>query len=162
MLFKFIFQIFLLTIFQKDINSQQTKSYLSLTNYNKSVKPDGHTDLNITFYLKEIISLDESLNTITTNVVLVLEWIDHRLKWNSFSSNSILIKSNKIWLPKLMVLNSVQSFQFLEVSKNNYAVAHSDGLIKLVIKIPLLKTRCSINFLKFPYDEQNCEIHIIS
>ncbi|CAF0816784.1 unnamed protein product [Brachionus calyciflorus] len=136
-----------------------------LTGYDKTIKHSNPVDLIIQLSLEEIVSLEEGNKILTTNTRIYLEWTDSRLIWNSSNYNSINkipIKSNTLWIPELRVLNTPDSNGLLQIPSTNKAILESNGKISLIFNVPLMKTRCDVNILKFPYDEHICSIQIIS
>ena len=67
--------------------------------YNKNIRPKGKTEnvlkIKISFSLRQIVSLDQINQILTTTSYLKFRWNDPRLIWNSSNINyfNILIKN---------------------------------------------------------------------
>ena len=136
---------------------------LNTKKYNKLVRPDGIVNVNFQLSYRQLVSLDEKTQIMTSNIYLYANWYDSRLSWNpdDFDGlNDIVIPANKIWLPDFAILNSAGTSNFVSITDSNIAILYSDGYVYLTISIPSLQTRCKINIFKFPFDTQNCSIII--
>ncbi|CAF0777651.1 unnamed protein product [Brachionus calyciflorus] len=146
-------------LYEQDISSR------ILENYDKLIKQSGKIELKITFFLRQLIGMDEKNQIMTTNSYVAQEWIDPRLKWEPSeysNTNRIIIQAKKIWQPELAFLNVADGDGFLKISDQNLAIVESTGLVYLIVSSNSLRTRCKMNIIKFPFDEQTCEIRLAS
>lgn len=165
-------KIFLLIVFlfeyivviKSQSNSENIRNAI-LSMYDQTTKPNGTVNLDVSIIIRQIVAIDEKGKTITTNVQFSIEWKDARLIWNPANynnTNNILIKTRKLWLPDLRIMNSLEPDRSLAIPSNNQAILNSAGSVNLIVSAPLLKTNCDINIMKFPYDEHKCDIRLVS
>lgn len=60
----------------------------------------------------------------------------------------------------MFVINSADVNGFFNIFPENLALVNYKGIVKLTINLSALRTRCKMNYYKFPYDVQSCEIII--
>jgi nicotinic acetylcholine receptor, invertebrate len=115
--------------------------------------------------IKQIVSLDQINNIMTTNIYLSAYWYDKRLIWIPSSYNNlseIVTPANKLWLPDLNILNIADgSAGFVPISSSNLAIVNYKGIVSVIFSMSALKTKCALNSFYYPYDKQNCSIVII-
>ena len=159
--------------------SPTTISNLSLietaTDYDPLLRPTGdnkqHVDIiengsllvTILLSLKQIVSLDEKNQILTTNFYLMLKWGDPRLMWNPLEYNnisSIIVPANKFWLPDLAIMNSALTSAFINYPSNQNLIITNDGFSYLTLSLPSQSTRCKLDIFKYPFDKQTCNIII--
>ena len=144
---------------------EETISSAILSGYDRTVTPVGQIQLDVKLYLRQIISLEEKTQTMTTNSYIVQEWVDPRLVWTPATysdTQKIIIQAKKIWLPELCVLNSADGDGFLKYTDQNLVILYSTGRVIFSVASNALKTRCKMNVIKFPYDRQKCELQLAS
>lgn len=150
----------------------QNKSFIfKETDYNPSLRPNimidgksnGSLEIIAMLSLKQIVSLDEKNQILTTSFYLMLKWIDQRLMWDPMQYNnitSIIVPANKFWLPELAIMNSALSSNFITYPSNQNIIVYYDGESYLTLSLPSQTTRCKLNVYKYPFDEQKCNIVI--
>lgn len=138
----FLFNIFILVIANNHnaTNSQEESDLSSalFTNYTNLVRPSKSVEIALNISLKQVTSLDEQNQIITTSSYIFLSWIDERLKWNPSEYNSIEnlpVKSKKIWLPDLFVVNTADNNGFVTISDSNVVWIQSNGHVYLTIAL---------------------------
>ena len=72
-----------------------SKELVASSKYNKNLRPSYTTFLYIDLYMKQLMSVDEKTQTITTNSYLNVRWDDPRLKWEPTVTKRIPSKSLK-------------------------------------------------------------------
>ncbi|PVD21667.1 hypothetical protein C0Q70_17466 [Pomacea canaliculata] len=87
--------------------------------YNKDVRPvnddEKITVVYAAFSLFSIVEMDEQAQRMKTNGLLKMSWYDDYLSWNeeNFGNiSSILVKQSYVWLPDLVVENTVCFIKF--------------------------------------------------
>lgn len=135
-----------------------------LNSYEKTVKPNSITLLDINLFLRQIISLDEKNQIMTSSIYVSQKWNDERLSWENNTlyndTDKILISAKNIWVPDMTILNSADGDGFLKITDSNLAIVTSKEEIYLILNANQLKTRCKINVRKFPFDTQKCPIAV--
>ncbi|TRY98691.1 hypothetical protein DNTS_004805 [Danionella cerebrum] len=132
------------------------------TNYNKLSRPVANiSDVVLVHFglsIAQLIDVDEKNQMMTTNVWVMQEWNDYKLRWNpeDFENvTSIRIPSEIIWRPDIVLYNNADGdFAVTHLTK---AQVFSNGRIKW--KPPAIyKSSCSIDVTFFPFDQQNCKM----
>ena len=124
---------------QNTIQSEQNinKSILNAS-YDKTIRPTESIDIGIEIALKQILTLDEKSQTITTVSYLFVNWYDIRLIWSPVDYSNIKtisIGAKNLWLPHLFVTNTADSNGFISITDNNLAFVSSDGLVYLTLSL---------------------------
>ena len=132
--------------------------------YNNQIRPSKTVNISIKISIRQLLSLDQVNQVMTTNIYLSAYWLDPRLKWDPIDYSNlsdILIPANKLWLPDFNIINTADSsVGFVTVSASNLAIVNKNGLVYLITGISGLKTRCALDAYYYPYDKQNCSILI--
>ena len=134
-----------------------------LKTYNKDVRPESTVNVDFQLSYRQLVSLDEKSQILTSNLYLYANWVDGRLKWDptKFSNlDEIVISAAKLWLPDFAVINAAGTEVFITINDSNLAIVTSEGDVFLTISVSGLRTRCKVNVRKFPFDSQNCQIMI--
>ena len=80
-----------------------------INKYDKTIRPDDSVYLTFKISLRQIISVDEKNQIMTSSLYLTTKWTDPRLDWNASNFNgvdNILIPAKTLWLPDLFVINT--------------------------------------------------------
>jgi nicotinic acetylcholine receptor len=115
-------------------------------------------DLSIT-YIKE---LDERSQILWINGFMSLSWKDEYLMWNSSiygGVTEIFLPSDQIWLPDVVVYNTVGNI-FDIGGKDSNALVNSNGTVKWYPG-GHYRTLCPVDVRKYPMDVQICGIEIV-
>ena len=131
--------------------------------YNPYVRPVNNTDtklpIKLSFSLLAIVTVDEKSQTMTTSADVGMEWTDSFLSWdiNIYSNlSSITVPQSKLWLPDIIVGNSVDSRNKLGYGDLPVRLSN-DG--KLLWSPTLVsQTSCDITVTYYPFDSQVCKI----
>nr|KAG5694689.1 hypothetical protein BaRGS_010015 [Batillaria attramentaria] len=132
--------------------------------YENSVRPvynaSDPVDVSLGLTLTQILDLDEKNQVLTTNVWLEAEWYDERLRWNSSDFDgitSIRIPCEKIWLPDIVLYNSVDDYTSGYMP--SLAMVYNDSR---VFWGPVIRFRssCKIDITFFPFDDQICNLKL--
>ncbi|XP_076467563.1 neuronal acetylcholine receptor subunit alpha-2-like [Babylonia areolata] len=107
-------------------------------NYSVDIRPVNDystaTDVYMTLYLLSILEVNEKGQTLKINTILEIEWYDWHLSWyvEDFQNiTSLLIRQKQLWLPDLVVSNTVTSqkqlgYDNLQVCNIEFQTAVSD------------------------------------
>ncbi|KAM3920306.1 5-hydroxytryptamine receptor 3A-like [Leptodactylus fuscus] len=116
------------------------------------------TNVSIDLTLYTIISLDTSLQTLTTFLWFSMEWNNEFLSWNPkdfCDIKKIFISTNDFWLPDLYI------YEMTFYDKDNpvipYLKVSNNGEIKYSYPLKVTST-CDLNIYKFPFDIQTCNL----
>lgn len=178
MIFKreiFLIQILLLILIKNGLFQQQNYNFtyeerlfellFNKSNYNKNMRPDSIVGVGVIVSLKQIISIDEKNQIMSSSGYFGQYWNDKRLIWNRthYGNVSLLIIPTKVlWIPDTIILNTADQDGFLKISDNSYSIVFSNGLVVLLLPSFLTRTRCNLYMKSFPFDEQSCDIILTS
>lgn len=139
---------------------------LSSSSYNKNIRPDGQVVVDITAKIQHIVSVDEKQQILTSSSFISQTWIDQRLSWTPNATNDftqvIQLPVKSLWIPDTMILNSVDNNPYLPINDYSYASVDYSGQVYMIVPALMIKTRCSMNIRKFPFDKQICSINLTS
>jgi nicotinic acetylcholine receptor beta-4 len=159
----------------KSAYNNDFSNVFTLHRYNRKMRPTGsitktnNTDKNgslkiiVKLSLKQIISLDEKNQILTTSFDLHLSWTDHRLTWEPVLYNNITaitVPATDFWLPDIAIMNSVSLTNLLKYDSNQNMLITFFGSVFLNIGMPSQQTRCKLDVYKYPFDTQSCSILI--
>ncbi|XP_036106089.1 neuronal acetylcholine receptor subunit beta-3 [Molossus molossus] len=130
--------------------------------YQKWVRPvlNSNDTIKVYFGLKisQLVDVDEKNQLMTTNVWLIQEWTDHKLRWDPDDYggiHSIKVPSESLWLPDIVLFENADGR--FEGSLMTKAIVKSNGT---VIWTPPAgyKSSCTMDVKFFPFDQQNCSM----
>jgi hypothetical protein len=107
------------------------KSYI-FQGYDKLTRPTFKVNIGLQLVLKQIVSLDEQNQLMTSSSNIIMFWYDRRLRWNldNFSMPAIPVQPFQIWYPSdLFITNTADTDGFIPINSNNYMYINYDGLI---------------------------------
>ncbi|KAK2163529.1 hypothetical protein LSH36_78g04014 [Paralvinella palmiformis] len=127
--------------------------------YNPSARPvinSSHTvDVRMQFSLLQIQELNLRNQVLTTTGLLILEWRDERLKWDSkaIPLTDVVVEASKLWRPEFASINGADGIygdygQFRAIISNTGDIHWEPGGV--------FKTVCEIDITYYPFDEQHC------
>ncbi|XP_025113416.1 acetylcholine receptor subunit delta-like [Pomacea canaliculata] len=135
--------------------------------YNKDVRPvnddEKITVVYAAFSLFSIVEMDEQAQRMKTNGLLKMSWYDDYLSWNeeNFGNiSSILVKQSYVWLPDLVVENTVTTQTQLGYSNLQVRIT-SEGFISWQLS-EIFETSCNMDVTYYPFDTQVCFIKFTS
>ena len=136
----FIFQLFYLSLANDQADLLKAEYNLiqnKFTNNIKIIRPSFQVNITVDLALKQIISIDEKTQVITTSTYLFVSWEDSRLCWNKSENNveRIPVQAKNIWLPDLFVENAVDTNSFLPIYDSNILWVYFDGTVHLTVSL---------------------------
>ncbi|GFR75887.1 neuronal acetylcholine receptor subunit alpha-7 [Elysia marginata] len=132
------------------------------TDYRPEVRPTTvgeETFLYVALHLLSIQGLDEKSQQLESSVIVEAFWVDDWLSWNRELYGNVsefLYPQSKIWLPDLIIENSVTSQRQLGYNMNLVRVTE-EGFIHWKPS-EVIKTACDIDVTYYPFDTQTCNI----
>ena len=143
-------------------SSDQYNIFMNITkNYNKNVRPKDSVEVTPSFSLKQVVSIDEKNQIMTSNSYMGLSWQDERLTWNPHDFNEVndtLIPTSLLWIIDLFVINTADSNGYVSIPSSSLASVDFNGSIYVVFSLTSLKTRCKMNVKYYPFDSQTCSV----
>lgn len=121
-----------------------------LTGYKKDNRPSFEVDVNITVFINQIISIDDSNQQMKSSINIMATWVDSRLKWSlsDYNVEYTQIKADSLWLPDLVVLNSASTSIFLSMDSKSISFVSNNGEVAVLYSVPSLLTRCLMDVTK--------------
>lgn len=101
-------------------------------------------------------------NFLCVSLVFSQTWTDDHLKWNPSEYNniaSITESSENFWQPDLALYNSDVASSHNEFCKTANCVISSTGIVSCIPPCTH-DAKCVPNYTRFPFDTQNCTLHI--
>ena len=132
------------------------------TTYKPEVRPTTAGEATFVFvgiYLLSIQNLDEKSQVLESSIIVDAQWEDDYLSWNSteyVDINNFMYPQKKIWLPDVVIENSVESQKQLGYDENVVYI-DSTGLVNWKPS-QVIKTGCDIDVTYYPFDIQTCNI----
>jgi hypothetical protein len=130
---------------------------------NKNIAKTGALIIQVILSLRQVVTLDEKNQILTTSFYLLLSWNDPRLSWKPENYNgikTITVPASNFWLPDLAILNAVSTNNLITYSPNQNAIINYDGTEYLTLSFASQSTRCKLNVYNYPFDVQKCQIVI--
>lgn len=122
---------FLITLYFDLVFLQASESEIKnaiFKDYNKKIRPADFVEIYLKLTLKQIVSLDEKNQIVTTSSFLFAYWLDQRLSWDTANYSGILnVQINSIWLPDFYVINTADSNGYITVSDSAYGFIYPNG-----------------------------------
>ncbi|XP_075139498.1 5-hydroxytryptamine receptor 3A-like [Leptodactylus fuscus] len=116
------------------------------------------TTVYIDLSLYTVVSLDTSLQSLTTYIWFAMEWQNEFIKWDPdkfCGIDTMIISGQDLWLPDLYI------YEMTEADGNSpvipYFTISSDGYIKDSKPLRIVST-CNLDIFKFPFDIQSCNL----
>lgn len=145
--------------------AEQTLITTLLNGYNKNIRPYNQVSVDMTAAIKQVISIDEKLQIMTSSLFISQTWYDDRLSWTPNASNAIrvvMLPVKSLWIPDTMILNSADTNAYLTVNDYSLASVDYEGQVYMILPALTIKTRCNFYVQKFPFDKQICSINLTS
>ncbi|KAK3737655.1 hypothetical protein RRG08_066344 [Elysia crispata] len=134
-------------------------------NYSTYVTPrlDPSQAVDLTCFVNyvSLLSLDNLAQEMTSQVLFNFGWTDELLAWNpqQYDNVSVIYPSAEmLWRPGFLLLNELSRSDSGSETTNLASVTFM-GLV-LWAQTLILKTQCSLDMSRFPFDEQVCRLHL--
>lgn len=131
-------------------------------------KPDQRSPMvvNIDMALFSLLSYDDTTGTMSSLILMYLEWKDEFIENGNFSfeeNDVIPIPLQLVWHPKILIVNTKTENTVLQTGESNYQTVLSspNGIMKYR-QIGLAITNCDANSFYYPNDEHQCELSFAS
>ena len=137
-----------------------------LNGYNKNIRPSDQVDVALAMQLKQITSIDEKNQIMTSSCYVNQWWYDGRLSWNPALYNDIqvlVIFLKNIWAPDTTILNSASGDGYLKINGDfSYVSVLYTGYVYYISPALALQTRCLMDVANYPCDSQKCSLVVTS
>ena len=139
LLFQFLSLAFACTNNEKIEAEINIINYLFKTqNYSSLNRPSFLVYISIELTLKQIISVDEITQVFITSSYLYLDWKDSRLYWSPSdfcNLERLPILAKNIWMPDLVILNGLETNNFLPITSSSIFWLNYKGEISATISL---------------------------
>ena len=145
--------------------SEQTLINTLLNGYNKNMRPYRQVSVDMTAAIKQILSIDEKQQIMTSSLFICQTWYDDRLSWTPNASSNIevvMLPVKSLWIPDTMILNCADTNVYLTVNDYSLASVDYEGQVYMILSPLTIRTRCDVFVRKFPFDKQICRINLTS
>ncbi|XP_044125224.1 5-hydroxytryptamine receptor 3A-like [Bufo gargarizans] len=122
----------------------------------KDCQTVSHVEVDLKLYT--IVSLDTSLQILTTYVWFNMVWTNEFIKWDPkdyCNISNILVPDMNFWVPDLYI------YEMTEYDNNNPVIPYfnvsNDGKIENPKPLRIVSS-CKLKVTKFPFDVQNCSL----
>ncbi|XP_071096434.1 neuronal acetylcholine receptor subunit beta-3-like [Haliotis cracherodii] len=146
--------------------SNQTCDVLDtlLGSYQKNMHPrcDTPVEIHLGLALRQVVSLAETRQILTSNVWIRLNWTDCRLAWNvtDMKGTAIVhVPFHRIWTPDVTLYDDTSFGNNIAMSERKFhkLAVTSDGMVSQ--KFPtVLSSICQVDATYFPFDKQDCPL----
>ncbi|XP_068115947.1 5-hydroxytryptamine receptor 3A-like [Hyperolius riggenbachi] len=116
------------------------------------------TTVLIDLTLYTVISLDTSLQTLTTYIWFKMIWKNEFISWdpsNYCGINQVMIPGNNFWVPDLYIYEMTETDSNVPVTP--YFVVTNEGKITNSKPLRIVST-CNLDIFRFPFDDQTCNL----
>ncbi|CAC5407628.1 unnamed protein product [Mytilus coruscus] len=167
--FKLPFIFILSCILFHVVNGQTSTNIKQLytdifTSHQKSVIPNFNfsqpLEITVKLFLLTITRFDEVDETLDTGVAIQTTWNDDGISWKPSSygnAESIVVPHTDIWTPKLVLLNSIETYEPLGGDNDLLGTVRHNGSSTIIVG-DVLSSKCTPNIYKFPFDSQTCQL----
>ncbi|XP_040582726.1 gamma-aminobutyric acid receptor subunit gamma-2 isoform X3 [Lepeophtheirus salmonis] len=137
-----------------------------LTSYNRRIRPNfGGPPCKVIMNLliNSMGPVDEKSQSYLVDAYFRQAWVDQRLSFNATSSVTELPLNwqilNKIWKPDTYFINGKKSKMHKITVPNRFLRISPDGLVSFSQRLTI-HAQCLMELKKFPFDSQECPLHI--
>ncbi|CAC5383943.1 unnamed protein product [Mytilus coruscus] len=142
-----------------------------LNNYSRNLPPTlskfDYVIVKVEPFIDLILRFNEAEGILSIFGFFSLLWLDAYITWNKTQNNDIeflLIPIEDVWVPKLMIGNSVQKRTIYtfdnDFDKRTDLVRYTHDGGARVLAGGVIDTACEANMYYFPFDTQNCDIEL--
>ena len=133
------------------------------SSYDSRVRP-SHTPTNVFIVvdMKKLVTIDQNEQFLSGHFGVLLVWSDARLTWNTSAYggiSEIIVDYTSIWTPDIIIRNELGNKRGFEDMSDKTVTIYSFGLIFLQ-RQKNINVGCTVDVLKFPFDEHNCSISV--
>ena len=136
---EFYFTVFLFKVaFFKNVTEEDLIKSVILNGYKHTSRPNDTVTIKLNLQLKQIITVNDFSQIISTSSYLVAAWNDSRLIWDprNYSNTSLItVPASNLWMPDLCVINSADTNGFITISNNDMAYILNSGQVALYISL---------------------------
>lgn len=146
---------------EKELHRQLFHDYNAyvLPRYNKT----SPIPVAISVFFMFLDAVDIKSQTFTVRMFFRVSWIDSFLTWQPDVYSGVerlTVSINKIWTPNFYIHGSDGKLTDYG-QERTFPYIYSNGMVQLCPS-KVHKIWCEVNIKKYPFDEQNCSIHISS
>ncbi|CAJ0941836.1 unnamed protein product, partial [Mesorhabditis belari] len=135
-----------------------------VTDYSTNVRPvyNEATTTNVSINLNsfQLISLDQSAETITISAEFVMTWRDELLHWSldEFNLTVLSLRASQVWRPDVVVSSAISAVYTIDPDQQRVSI-FNDGRVRYSMYGQFVNI-CDMRVDRFPYDTQICQVNI--
>ena len=149
------------------LNDTQTLLADLQSGYDKNIRPvleqSDVLHINISYDIYFVNGFSEVEGTLCVSTAFAFTWIDERMRWDPTIYNytySAVVPYEKIWAPKLILLNPADSVKPLTNDWSSVRFLYTGQAMWFPTDI--LRVSCAINIKYYPFDVQTCIIMLMA
>ncbi|VDI72632.1 Hypothetical predicted protein [Mytilus galloprovincialis] len=134
------------------------------TSYQPSILPNSDfsapLEITLTPLLMTITQFQEVEEILDVAIGIITSWVDDGLSWTPSSygnAKQIIVPHTDVWTPKLVLINSVKTYEPLAGDNDVFATVYYNGTMSIIYG-DVLSSKCTANIYKFPFDSQTCDL----
>lgn len=91
-----LFGLFLTGLAATEYDIEVNLTETLMENYNKKYRPSNDIQVNLTVFINQITSIDDSNQQVKSSINIMAEWVDSRLKWDTdkYPVGYLMVKGN--------------------------------------------------------------------
>ncbi|XP_067667254.1 neuronal acetylcholine receptor subunit alpha-10-like [Haliotis asinina] len=135
-----------------------------LGSYQKDIHPpcDAPVEIHLGIALRQVVSLSETKQVLSTNVWMRLNWTDCRLAWNVSDTNgteNVYVPFDRIWTPDVTLYDDTAFGTNIAMSERKFhkLAVGNDGHVSQAFPT-VLSSICEVDATYFPFDKQDCPL----
>ncbi|XP_052781836.1 neuronal acetylcholine receptor subunit alpha-10-like isoform X2 [Mya arenaria] len=119
-------------------------------------------NISLDIALRQIVSLEEKDQVLTTNIWVRMGWHDCRLRWNSsqhYHITELRVPYGEVWIPDIALYDS-SAEEVMMPGMTDYRVQlEHTGEVRYNFPT-VLKSICRVEVTYFPFDVQDCQLKL--
>ncbi|XP_077992146.1 neuronal acetylcholine receptor subunit alpha-10-like [Glandiceps talaboti] len=139
------------------------KELFETRDYSRHVRPVRNSTTTVKvemqFFLSQVLDMDETKETLATNVWITLRWKDEFLNWDPtdyFHIEHLKLSSNLVWLPDVYLYDNAAT-KYEDLWSDEIVSIKYDGTVMWAAPA-IIKTHCRLDVTHYPFDEQTCKV----
>ncbi|XP_075265549.1 neuronal acetylcholine receptor subunit beta-2-like [Convolutriloba macropyga] len=123
----------------------------------------GPLEVSCKIVIKELMEMSVKAETLQIMAWIRLIWYDYSAAWDPdiFDIHEVRLVPKQIWVPDMMISNSLSNFEIYRSDSNLPVIVGFDGFRYWSVPV-IINTKCTADVTFFPFDMQFCKIKLNS